>query len=115
GVPLAQPFVIKKEKGFVLANGTTDGPTKIVALQGGNRLAVFIIEPIVGIHHGVAEKFVDAAVKFIGSRARHNIDQCSSGKSIFSCEVCLLDFELFNGINGGGIEDVIEAAILIKI
>ena len=115
GVPLAQSLVIKKEKGFVFADGAADRSAEIVALQSGDRLAVFVVEPIVGIHHGVAEKFVNAAVKFVGPRAGYNVDQRPGGKSVFGGEVCLLDLELFHGIDGRGIEDVIEAAILIKV
>src|SRR5579863_1524882 len=76
---LAYAFVVGKEKGAVLHNGTANGAAKLIALERWNGAAIKIIS---GIEGAVAEKLISAAVEAIGPRAGDGVDNTAGGLAV---------------------------------
>src|ERR1700674_269292 len=68
---LAQPFVISKDESLVLPDRASAGHPELIAPEGGNGGPV---EKVPRIDGAVAQKFVGAAMKRVGSRPRDGGD-----------------------------------------
>src|SRR5208337_875103 len=107
---LPHTLVVKEEKCLVLPDGPADGKSEIVSFQSCDR-RVIRVEPIVGVGGGIAQEFVNAAMKLIGARAGNHVDDGSARKAHLGGEIGLLDFELFDRVNGRSIWHAEKAAV----
>ena len=68
---LAESFIIGEEESLATSERPPKSRTKLIPLEGGGRAFIKIIRCV---QRSVSKKFIYAAVKFIGSRLRHNGD-----------------------------------------
>src|SRR5215472_4079785 len=111
----AKALIVDKEEGLVFANRYAEGAAEIVTLQGGDTLAVGVVEPGVGVHHGVSEELVSAAVELVGAGARDDVDDGADCKTVLGGEVGLLDLELLDRVDRRRVKHVLDAAVLVEV
>src|SRR5438045_2575690 len=79
---LTQTFVVKEEERTVLADGPTDGKSKLVPFERHFSVSKGVVLPGRRVESAVAEKFVHCAMKLVGAGLRHHIDDSAARSSV---------------------------------
>src|SRR2546429_173824 len=95
----ATALIVKEEEGAVFPDRSANGDTELVPAHWRNLYAIRVVEKVVGVELVVAQEFIDAAVKIVGSRARHDIHNGGSAEADFRAEIRLLHFELLHSVD----------------
>ena len=111
----ARAIVIEEEKRLVVFDGPADGSAKVVQFQRRNGNARGIVEEIVGIHNGVAQKVVTHTVDIICPRTNDHVDNRGARETILRAEIRLLHHELLNRIDRGRVKREEDAAVLLEV
>ena len=98
---------------MVLADRSSHRDTEIVPAHRCNLYARGIVEEVVGVQLVIPQEFIRAAMKVVGSRARHYIHDRRSAETDFRAEIRLLHLELLHGIDRGSVERIHDGGVLL--
>src|SRR5688500_1075447 len=111
-VSQALSFVVREEEGAIASveqfrdpNGTSDASSKLVALEGLQRIPGAIRKEVIRVELAIPQKFECASMHCVGSGLRHHGYEPAAAPAILGRVSVRLDAEFLNSLNGGNRAD----------
>jgi len=114
-IRLAGAVVIHEKVNLFTPDGTAERAAKLLPVYRRQRNAGLVIEPVVCVGNGVADKVVDFPMKLIGAGTRDHVHDRAAGKTKLGAEVRLHDAHFVHRFRRGYIRDLRYAAIGLEV
>ena len=110
GLALAQAraLVVAENEGLVLADGTTEKSTELIAFKW----LLTLVEVVDSVELVVADKLVDSAVNAVGARLQDHVNRCAATPELGAHRV-FFGTELLDGVGRGQHDDATQSELVV--